>query len=108
MNTSSDDDRERFVAEKIISRRVSNSGRPEYKIKWKNYPESEATWEPLHKLKKYSLMVETYEHKLKKKDAGSDSDVQVMERRAASSEEDVRKKTVRPPSSSSDSIPKKK
>lgn len=108
MNSSSEDDRERFVAEKIIARRVSNSGRPEYKIKWKNYPESEATWEPLHKLKKYSLMVETYEHKLKKRDAASDSDVQVMERRGASSDEDVRKKNIRTVSSSSDSIPKKK
>lgn len=34
-----------YVAEKIVKQRV-RQGRREYFVKWKDYPESENTWEP--------------------------------------------------------------
>lgn len=34
-----------YEVEKILARR-DNFGRTEYKIKWLNYPTTEATWEP--------------------------------------------------------------
>jgi Chromo (CHRromatin Organisation MOdifier) domain len=90
----------------VLAKRVGNSGKPEYKIKWRSYPESEATWEPLAKLRQYSHMVDAFEARQKKK-ADSDSDVQMMD--MSSEDEKPRKKAVvRQASSSSDSIPKRK
>lgn len=41
-----DDDEQLYVPEKIIGEKKVK-GRKLYKIKWKGYPESESTWEPL-------------------------------------------------------------
>jgi Chromo (CHRromatin Organisation MOdifier) domain len=93
----------------VLAKRVGNSGKPEYKIKWRSYPESEATWEPLAKLRQYSHMVDASEARQKKK-ADSDSDVQMMDKKDMSSEDEKprKKAVVRQASSSSDSIPKRK
>lgn len=38
-----------YAVEKVIEKRFVK-GNPEYKIKWKDYPEAEATWEPAYNL----------------------------------------------------------
>ena len=40
---------ERYVPERILKQRTRN-GKLQYLVKWKRYPESEATWEPIDKL----------------------------------------------------------
>ena len=40
---------ERYVSETILWQRVRN-GKLQYLIKWKRYPESEASWEPANKI----------------------------------------------------------
>jgi hypothetical protein len=40
---------EYYIAEKILRHRTRN-GQLQYLVKWKNYPESQATWEPANRL----------------------------------------------------------
>ena len=47
-----------YIVEKIIGKRLKDR-RIEYKVKWKGYPLSEATWEPVNQLPK--KVVEAYE-----------------------------------------------
>lgn len=56
-----------YVVEKLLDRR-NLEGRIEYLVKWKDYPNSMATWEP-----RDSLM-ETMEHAVEKFDADVDRD----------------------------------
>lgn len=46
-----------YVVEKIVSRRRRN-GRTEYYIKWKNWPESDSTWEPEENLSCPDILAE--------------------------------------------------
>ena len=58
------DDHEEFVVEKILDKRVRKIGRgtkTEYLIKWQNYPEYDATWEPLTNLGNAQQAVQEYE-----------------------------------------------
>ncbi len=55
---------EEFEVEKIIGKRKYKN-KIKYLVKWKGYPESEATWEPASNLKKAHSKVEQYEKEIK-------------------------------------------
>ena len=57
---SSASKKEVFYVEKIIDKKIGRSGRVEYLLKWKNYPESESTWEPENNLD-CAQLIEDYE-----------------------------------------------
>ncbi|CAB4429867.1 unnamed protein product [Rhizophagus irregularis] len=42
---------ERFVPERILRHRI-RKGQDQYLVKWKHYPDTEATWEPANQLEK--------------------------------------------------------
>ncbi|KAK3094693.1 hypothetical protein FSP39_004990 [Pinctada imbricata] len=48
-------EQEKYVVEKILDNRVKN-GKTEYLIKWKNYHESENTWEPEENIEAVELL----------------------------------------------------
>ncbi len=52
-----------YEVEKILSRRVNN-GKLQYKIKWKNYPINQSTWEPMENLTTVKEMLEDFDIKL--------------------------------------------
>lgn len=41
---------EQYAIEKILDSRVDKNSRPEYLIQWKNYPESEQSWQSVDDL----------------------------------------------------------
>lgn len=51
-----------YTVEKILKKRTGVSGVTEYFLKWKNYPESENTWEPVKNLDCPDL-IEQFERK---------------------------------------------
>eukprot|EP00826_Nyctotherus_ovalis_P054027 TRINITY_DN7056_c0_g2_i1.p2 TRINITY_DN7056_c0_g2~~TRINITY_DN7056_c0_g2_i1.p2 ORF type:complete len:161 (+),score=61.11 TRINITY_DN7056_c0_g2_i1:202-684(+) len=50
-----------FVVESILDRRIDN-GAVQYKIKWKDYPVSQCTWEPLCHLTNVEDMIASFEY----------------------------------------------
>lgn len=56
---------EQYEVEKILSKRIRN-GKPEYRIKWLNYPETECTWEPEGNLTTCREMLKRYNQGLSK------------------------------------------
>ena len=54
--------RDYYEVEKIIGFR-KNKGEEQYKIKWKGYPKSQNTWEPVNNLSNVKDMIDEYNQK---------------------------------------------
>ena len=61
---SSDSDEESYEVEKIVKSRSVN-GRTEYFVKWKNYPSTQNTWEPIENLANAMQLVDEFLEKEK-------------------------------------------
>ena len=53
--------------EKIIKKGKDKNGNILYKVKWKDFSESKATWEPIENLSNIIPLIKEYENEIKKK-----------------------------------------
>ncbi|XP_067932454.1 chromobox protein homolog 1-like [Watersipora subatra] len=65
-DASEEEEEEEFVVEKVVNRRTKH-GKTEYLLKWKNYDDSENTWEPEDNLDCSELIAE-YEEKRRREE----------------------------------------
>jgi len=60
---------EEWSVERVLDKREGRNGKPEYLLKWFNYPEKESTWEPVENLDCPDL-IETFEANYANKRSG--------------------------------------
>ncbi|GBG74892.1 hypothetical protein CBR_g19405 [Chara braunii] len=67
------DGHEEFIVSNIVSRRVTDDTPPriEYLVRWKGYPNEEATWEPLEHLQHARMLVRAYDRARRAKTSAS-------------------------------------
>lgn len=54
-----------FIVEKILDKRISQTGEAEYFLKWKGWDHKDNTWEPIRNLSTCLHLVEDYERRQK-------------------------------------------
>lgn len=57
-SASVSDNEDEYTVERIIKKRTSKAGKIEYYLKWKGWPESDNTWEPVEHLACEALLLE--------------------------------------------------
>jgi len=62
-----DDGKDEWVVEEVVDKRVRH-GKTEYFLKWKNWPSSTNTWEPMEHLENCPELVEKFEAKVRRKE----------------------------------------
>jgi hypothetical protein len=71
VSSDSSSDEDLYEAEEIIGKKT-RKGRVFYKVKWKDYPTTDSTWEPMSSFNETSQrLIEKYEKKLKKSEKQS-------------------------------------
>ena len=68
-NNEESTEEEEWEVEKILDIRLDDDGDKEYLVHWKEYPESEATWEPMENLEGATQEIENFHLKNPKKRA---------------------------------------
>lgn len=99
---SGSEEEEEYSVEKIIEKRVVK-GKTEYYLKWKGYPDSENTWEPVGNLDCPEL-IEEFEANLKKKEKAAASTPSSSSKPKSSGSK--KKRSTAGPSSSKDTLKK--
>lgn len=56
-----------YEVERILKKRVMKDGSVEYLVEWKDYKESESTWEPMENMRKSKVLVRRFEREEEKK-----------------------------------------
>ena len=86
-----------YEVENIIDRRIIR-GRKEYLIKWKGYPESQSTWEPINHLRYIQELVKRFNEKYDNKNINSKDknkekkEKEIKEKINKEDEKDIKKK----------------
>jgi len=65
-NDQSSGEEQDYIVEKILDKRIK-SNKVQYFLKWKGYPDTDNTWEPVDHLEDCKDLIREFEDKLKKK-----------------------------------------
>ena len=85
-----EEEEEEYVVEKILDKRMTD-GKPVYYLKWKGYPDSENTWEPIENLD-CPEMIKEFEENYKKKKGETPDKKRKLNGAEGASEVPVKKK----------------
>ena len=96
-----------YEVEYILKKRTVK-GKKEYLIKWKGYPESESTWEPLSHLKYINYMIKEFEQKSKEeREKEREIEKEKEKEKEKKNEEDNKDESTNRNSTNKESIEKK-
>ena len=85
-----EDGTEEWLVESILGKRKKGKKRPiEYRVKWKGFPESEATWEPEKHLAGVEKLIEEYNDGIAKRTRSSSKSKEEEESKENESESEV-------------------